>query len=250
MVERHRCRGAGSGPRPTRPAGGPRGRPAPPRPGRRPGPLRRRLHHRALRALGGNSFSWVYVFEWPIFAGFAVYMWWNLLHGTDRVRRPEKGDGDGASPGPPRSPASSPDADAELEAGTATCGRWRPGTGPTREQAGDAAGSDPPEDPLERGRHAALAGVDPVGDEDQRRDGPEVPADPEDARRVPLVAERGRQARPSGRSSSTTGVLVKMAMAMASTSISKAVTTTAATCIRVEPRAAHGCDGRMIRQNR
>ena len=35
------------------------------------------------RALGGNTLSWAYVFEWPIFAAFAVYMWWNLLHETD-----------------------------------------------------------------------------------------------------------------------------------------------------------------------
>jgi hypothetical protein len=40
-----------------------------------------------LRALGGHSFSWIYVFEWPLFAGFALYMWWNLLHGHDRVPR-------------------------------------------------------------------------------------------------------------------------------------------------------------------
>ena len=40
------------------------------------------------RALGGHSFSWMYVFEWPLFAAFAVYMWWNLLQGNDRVRRP------------------------------------------------------------------------------------------------------------------------------------------------------------------
>lgn len=41
------------------------------------------------RALNGHSFSWMYVFEWPLFAGFAVYMWWNLLQGNDRVpRRP------------------------------------------------------------------------------------------------------------------------------------------------------------------
>lgn len=33
-----------------------------------------------LRALGGNELSWLYVFEWPLFAGFSVYMWWNLLH--------------------------------------------------------------------------------------------------------------------------------------------------------------------------
>ena len=39
------------------------------------------------RALGGNTLSWAYVFEWPIFGIFAVYMWWNLLHGNDGSRR-------------------------------------------------------------------------------------------------------------------------------------------------------------------
>ena len=33
------------------------------------------------RALGGNSLSWAYVFEWPMFAVFGLYMWWTLLHG-------------------------------------------------------------------------------------------------------------------------------------------------------------------------
>jgi len=32
------------------------------------------------RALGGNTLSWAYVFEWPLFAGYAVYMWWRLVH--------------------------------------------------------------------------------------------------------------------------------------------------------------------------
>jgi hypothetical protein len=32
------------------------------------------------RALGGNDLSWAYVFEWPVFAGYAIYMWWRLLH--------------------------------------------------------------------------------------------------------------------------------------------------------------------------
>jgi len=32
------------------------------------------------RALSGNSLSWAYVFEWPFFAGYAVYMWWRFLH--------------------------------------------------------------------------------------------------------------------------------------------------------------------------
>jgi len=32
------------------------------------------------RALGGNTLSWAYVFEWPIFAGYAIYMWWRFVH--------------------------------------------------------------------------------------------------------------------------------------------------------------------------
>ena len=32
------------------------------------------------RALDGNGLSWAYVFEWPFFAGYAIYMWWRFLH--------------------------------------------------------------------------------------------------------------------------------------------------------------------------
>jgi hypothetical protein len=32
------------------------------------------------RALGGNGLSWFYTFEWPIFAGLAIWGWWHLLH--------------------------------------------------------------------------------------------------------------------------------------------------------------------------
>jgi len=31
------------------------------------------------RALGGNTLSWAYVFEWPLLAGYAFYMWRQLL---------------------------------------------------------------------------------------------------------------------------------------------------------------------------
>lgn len=31
------------------------------------------------RAIGGNELSWAYVFEWPLFGGYAVYMWRKLL---------------------------------------------------------------------------------------------------------------------------------------------------------------------------
>ena len=39
------------------------------------------------RAEGGNELSWAYVFEWPLLAIFAVYMWWKLLHPEFTIRR-------------------------------------------------------------------------------------------------------------------------------------------------------------------
>jgi hypothetical protein len=60
-----------------------------------------------LRALGGHSFSWMYVFEWPLFAGFAVYMWWNLLQGNDRLPRSSS---KRHSPSPPDVPDEDLDA--------------------------------------------------------------------------------------------------------------------------------------------
>ncbi len=32
------------------------------------------------RALSGNDLSWAYVFEWPFFAGYGIYVWWRLIH--------------------------------------------------------------------------------------------------------------------------------------------------------------------------
>jgi DNA-binding transcriptional regulator of glucitol operon len=32
------------------------------------------------RALSGNTLSWAYVFEWPLFAAYAIYMWWRFVH--------------------------------------------------------------------------------------------------------------------------------------------------------------------------
>jgi hypothetical protein len=36
------------------------------------------------RALGGNTLSWAYTFEWPLFAGYAVYVWWQLVRDNAR----------------------------------------------------------------------------------------------------------------------------------------------------------------------
>jgi len=31
-------------------------------------------------ALSGNSLGWLYSIEWPFFAGFGAWVWWNLIH--------------------------------------------------------------------------------------------------------------------------------------------------------------------------
>jgi hypothetical protein len=31
------------------------------------------------RALGGNTLSWAYVFEWPLLGGYGFYMWRQLV---------------------------------------------------------------------------------------------------------------------------------------------------------------------------
>jgi hypothetical protein len=38
------------------------------------------------RALGGNTLSWVYTFEWPLFGAYAVFMWWKLVHDVPAAR--------------------------------------------------------------------------------------------------------------------------------------------------------------------
>ncbi len=32
------------------------------------------------RVRAGNTLSWAYVFEWPFFTGYAIYLWWRLVH--------------------------------------------------------------------------------------------------------------------------------------------------------------------------
>jgi hypothetical protein len=57
------------------------------------------------RALGGNDLSWAYVFEWPFFAGYAVYMWWRFVHEVSDVPEVPKG----------QEPAAPADAAGEAE---------------------------------------------------------------------------------------------------------------------------------------
>lgn len=73
------------------------------------------------RALGGNTLSWAYTFEWPFFAGFAVVVWWQFLHddpetvgsrGLKRILAASEPAGDGpseAAGGPVPGPGVPPD---------------------------------------------------------------------------------------------------------------------------------------------
>ena len=73
------------------------------------------------RALSGNDLSWAYVFEWPFFAGYAVYMWWRLVHeqletdGAHPVAADPKGP-PVAEPGPPPGDEQGDEVDEELAA--------------------------------------------------------------------------------------------------------------------------------------
>lgn len=44
------------------------------------------------RATGGNMLSWAYTIQWPLFAGFVVFMWWRevrrALHGEAETGPP------------------------------------------------------------------------------------------------------------------------------------------------------------------
>ena len=48
------------------------------------------------RVRQGNTLSWAYVFEWPFFAAYAVYLWWRLVH--DQPEPAEAGTDLGPSP--------------------------------------------------------------------------------------------------------------------------------------------------------
>ena len=67
------------------------------------------------RALGGNSLSWAYVFEWPLFAAYAIYMWWRFVHEP----APDSSPGDTAAADPggrdAAAPAAAPTAETPEE---------------------------------------------------------------------------------------------------------------------------------------
>ncbi|WP_433529606.1 hypothetical protein ACQPYA_25555 [Micromonospora sp. CA-263727] len=79
------------------------------------------------RAAAGNAISWGYAVEWPIFAGFVVFVWWrevrHTLHGAASTTTAEAGS---TTEAPAEMPAvtGGPDGPAEALVGT---NRPRPG---------------------------------------------------------------------------------------------------------------------------
>ena len=68
------------------------------------------------RATSGNTLSWAYVFEWPFFLGYLLYMWWRLVH-EPTTERPEKAGG--AAAVVPAEPAATDVSAVEPAAGSA-----------------------------------------------------------------------------------------------------------------------------------
>ncbi len=63
------------------------------------------------RVREGNGLSWAYVFEWPFFTGYAIYLWWRLVHEQDEVPTTPAGAGGGAD----RAAPAADDASAATE---------------------------------------------------------------------------------------------------------------------------------------
>ncbi|MET8121732.1 hypothetical protein [Micromonospora sp. NPDC005189] len=62
------------------------------------------------RATAGNSISWGYAVEWPIFAGFVVYVWWREV----KLARRNTAEADA----PPADPADVPAAELTVTTGS------------------------------------------------------------------------------------------------------------------------------------
>jgi DNA-binding transcriptional regulator of glucitol operon len=71
------------------------------------------------RAVDGNTLSWAYVFEWPLFAGYAIYMWWRFVHEKPEATQELASENRSADPAPQSKVPAAPEAteeDVELAA--------------------------------------------------------------------------------------------------------------------------------------
>jgi hypothetical protein len=95
------------------------------------------------RATAGNTLSWAYTFEWPLFGGYALYVWWQLIHDDSAVTGSTRFDpvaesGD-AGAGPQDEPGW---ALRTHRRGRVEIGRDDPGSNHHGSPPGDDAGAD------------------------------------------------------------------------------------------------------------
>ncbi|WBB49447.1 hypothetical protein O3597_02765 [Verrucosispora sp. WMMA2044] len=95
------------------------------------------------RAAAGNAISWGYAVEWPIFAGFVVFVWWREVRHTLRTAAAQ--DEDAAAPA---------SADHRGEA-----------AGPDGVTAADAIDAKPSRPGIRRPVRVARVGAGPVADD-------------------------------------------------------------------------------------
>lgn len=69
------------------------------------------------RAAGGNALSWAYAFEWPVFAGFVVFMWVREVRHTLRAAAPEEAAAETAPVSAGRRPVRTASRRAEYDDG-------------------------------------------------------------------------------------------------------------------------------------
>ncbi len=122
------------------------------------------------RAMAGNSLSWAYTFEWPLFALTGAYFWAKTIRDEFQLR---SGAGTGAADGPPR---------------VAAAGEALPGVAAAGEAA---AGGDPVGRAAADGGRPALAG--------QVAGGAAKPGDQEAAARAAYLARLSQEVRGHGR---------------------------------------------------
>ena len=60
------------------------------------------------RASGGNTLSWGYTFEWPVFAGFFGFLWFREVQVARRPPQPPADDTPDAAPAEPERPPGAP----------------------------------------------------------------------------------------------------------------------------------------------
>ncbi|MEV0608209.1 hypothetical protein AB0I61_17765 [Polymorphospora rubra] len=109
------------------------------------------------RAVAGNTLSWAYAVEWPVFAGFVIFVWVREVRHTLRGGQPAEGDA-----------ADTPGEPAEAVRPLAATGVAGPGPAADGGGLGNAAGAPGIRRPVRATRRTTVVDEDPELDEYNR----------------------------------------------------------------------------------